>query len=716
VIRRTLGAAVVGACALLVFAGSVSDARVAATDAETPQLVVVETVPAIPGVVFSIDGHQFRSDVDGVARTMVPRPGLYRLAVESLPEVTDARIEFVRWVPGSFERGVEVRLPLSTAVQAGLSVTHRVWPSFVTTDGRPVATPKIDHVVVRGSTGEIHRGAGGDPLWLVATRPVRHVHGLTATSVNYRIESVQAGGSNVVNRGQQQFIPSRGDEWQIDVLFFSLTIGGRDAMFGFPLGSAVELKHPDGRITLHQFGEAGTATISDLPRGTYEARVIGASGLAPPAPVALSRSQQVDLVVLSHLNIAVGLGAMITLALGLLLLGRPRILRTLLRPMHHAVVLQVILLGFVSLWVAAPASALTDEIEAQRPPVLAYYYIWFDESSWNRAKTDYPLLGRYSSDEEAVVRRHIRWAKEAGIDGFIVSWKSTLVLDRRLDQLVAIAAEEDFKLAVIYQGLDFERDPLPIDRITADLHYFSYRWGDARPFDLLGPAPLVIWSGTWEFSAVEVSQVTAPLRSELTILASERSTSGYARLSSWVDGNAYYWSSVNPATNDAYPEKLLQMGEAVRQANGLWIAPAAPGFDARQIGGATVVDRVDGDTLRLQFEAAAASSPDAIGIISWNEFSENTHVEPSFEYGARELDTLSGLLGGRKAQLQDIDSSEGPSQAPSQTALIAEWLARIMALAVPALGLVAATLLAVMRMRREDARKTVMQKRQVEES
>ena len=41
-------------------------------------------------------------------------------------------------------------------------------------------------------------------------------------------------------------------------------------------------------------------------------------------------------------------------------------------------------------------------------PVLAYYYIWFDPGSWDRAKTDYPALGRYSSDEPAVMRTHIR--------------------------------------------------------------------------------------------------------------------------------------------------------------------------------------------------------------------------------------------------------------------------------------------------------------------
>jgi hypothetical protein len=91
--------------------------------------------------------------------------------------------------------------------------------------------------------------------------------------------------------------------------------------------------------------------------------------------------------------------------------------------------------------------------------VLAYYYIWYNASSWNRAKSDYPLIGRYSSDETVVMRQHVLWAKAVGIDGFIVSWKSTDVLNSRLEKLIDIAAEEEFKLAIIYQGLDFDREP-----------------------------------------------------------------------------------------------------------------------------------------------------------------------------------------------------------------------------------------------------------------
>jgi len=72
-------------------------------------------------------------------------------------------------------------------------------------------------------------------------------------------------------------------------------------------------------------------------------------------------------------------------------------------------------------------------------PLLAYYYIWFDANSWNRAKTDYPLLGKYSSDDASIMRRQIKEAKSAGIDGFIVSWKDTATNDQRLRLLMGVA-------------------------------------------------------------------------------------------------------------------------------------------------------------------------------------------------------------------------------------------------------------------------------------
>jgi hypothetical protein len=293
-----------------------------------------------------------------------------------------------------------------------------------------------------------------------------------------------------------------------------------------------------------------------------------------------------------------------------------------------------------------------------RAPLFAYYYIWFNPSSWERAKSDYPLLGRYSSDERAVMREHIREAKHSGVDGWFVSWKSTDPLNARLEKLIEIADQEHFKLAVIYQGLDFERRPLPVDTVKADIAYFNRHFAARAPFKGVFEKPLVIWSGTWKFSRADVRSVTTPNRNRLLMLASEKNVDGYARLRGLVDGDAYYWSSVNPDTYPGYPQKLQQMGAAVHADGGLWLAPASPGFDARMIGGKSFVDRRNGETLRREMDAATGSSPDAIGLISWNEFSENSHIEPSERNGNRYLQVLADIRGAPGPSAADFDSSE----------------------------------------------------------
>lgn len=306
---------------------------------------------------------------------------------------------------------------------------------------------------------------------------------------------------------------------------------------------------------------------------------------------------------------------------------------------------------------ATSAGAARADAAANPIPVFAYHYIWFNATSWERAKIDYPLLGRYSSDETSVMRQQVRWAKEAGIDAFIVSWKSTPVLNRRLAELMRIARSEEFKLAVIYQGLDFEREPLPVAQVREDLQFFGRRFARDPAFGIL-PKPLVIWSGTWRFSRDEIESVVTPLRRSLYVLASERHTSSYERLADIVDGNAYYWSSGDPLTTPSYAKRLADMGDAVHAHGGLWIAPAAPGFDARLVGGHSVVPRRGGETLRRALDAAIGSSPDAVGVISWNEFSENTHIEPSEQYGAAALRELADAHGATFAMQAEFDSSE----------------------------------------------------------
>lgn len=293
----------------------------------------------------------------------------------------------------------------------------------------------------------------------------------------------------------------------------------------------------------------------------------------------------------------------------------------------------------------AGSAAASPTAARGRPPLLAYYYIWFNHSSWRRAKIDYPLVGRYSSSDVSVMRTQVREAKAAGIDGFIVSWKDTPTDDYRLAKLMEVAAELHFKLAVIYEALDFYRHPLPVTTVAAGLRMLADRYATSSVFYRLGDKPLVIWEGTWDYSLGEISQVVSPLRGRLLVLATEKSVAGCRRVLPLVGGDAYYWSSVNPYTDGGYARKLDAMSAELHRAGKYWLAPLAPGFDARLVGGHRVVPRDNGATLRKEYATAAASAPDVLGLISWNEFSENTYVEPSVRFHYRYLDVLAGLRG-----------------------------------------------------------------------
>ena len=306
----------------------------------------------------------------------------------------------------------------------------------------------------------------------------------------------------------------------------------------------------------------------------------------------------------------------------------------------------------------APAAraAPTARAAPGSPPSFAYYYIWYQPTSWQRAKRDYPLLGRYSSDDPVVMDRHVTMAKAAGLTGFIVSWKGTRDLDARLDALVHIAAKHDFKLEIVYQGLDFHRRPLPVAKVSADLEYLADRYAGSPVFDTFSK-PVVVITGTDRLTLAQLRRATAGVHDRLRVLASAKNVGEYQRTSSVTDGDAYYWSSIDPAV-PSYARKIQEMSRAVHADGGLWVAPVPAGFDARLVGGHRVVPRRGGETLRRSIDVARRSAPDALGVISWNEFSENSHVEPSQVYDGGELTALADALGGTARVPRDLVSTD----------------------------------------------------------
>lgn len=296
-------------------------------------------------------------------------------------------------------------------------------------------------------------------------------------------------------------------------------------------------------------------------------------------------------------------------------------------------------------------------------PVYAYFYQGFNAMSWDHAKLDLPLAGPYNSDDPQVLRNQVGQAKSAGIDGFLTSWKSTDTLDRRLDLLVHAAQSQNFDLGVVYGALDFLKQPLPVETVKHDMVYLVQRWASLLTSRYYGRL-VIIWTGTDQYSTAEVRAVKAALGNRVYLLATAHNVSGYERVAKIVDGESYYWPSADP-TSSTTIAKLAALSQAVHDHHGLWVAPAASGYNGSALGGTRVIGRDNGRTLVTAMDNAYASTPDAVAVISWNEWSENTSIEPGRKYGDRELQALRAYLRARgeaiPTGLNLADSSEGDS-------------------------------------------------------
>ena len=312
---------------------------------------------------------------------------------------------------------------------------------------------------------------------------------------------------------------------------------------------------------------------------------------------------------------------------------------------------------------------------ARQIPLLAYFYIWFNPSSWNRLKKDYPLIGRYSSSDLSIMRQQVKMAKQAGITGFLVSWKNTPVLNSRLAALRSVAAAAGFKLGIVIEGRDFYGSPISMRNVRQSFDYLAMHYGSDPVFNIFGK-PLVSWSGTWLFSTQQLTSISKAYGSKLNIVATEKQPSDYQLIAKLFRGDAYYWSSADPRRTPGYASKLAEFSKVVHQHHGLWIAPAAPGFDARLLGGVRDIRRQRGQTLRLELNAAIASSPDAVGLISWNEYSENSEIEPSQEYGGTALKIIAAVEHAKAPVVQNFNSSDpaGFHAGPSQLVILCVFL------------------------------------------
>lgn len=116
--------------------------------------------------------------------------------------------------------------------------------------------------------------------------------------------------------------------------------------------------------------------------------------------------------------------------------------------------------GFLFLYFLLPKG-----VQDLKPRAMAHYYSWFPEN-WKAGffgdKVSPPLLpalGKYRSGTEEVLHQHALWAKEAGIECFILDWwpSRRWTRDRVLKASQVFQRKEQLCVALLYETLDLRQ-------------------------------------------------------------------------------------------------------------------------------------------------------------------------------------------------------------------------------------------------------------------
>jgi uncharacterized protein YgiM (DUF1202 family) len=113
----------------------------------------------------------------------------------------------------------------------------------------------------------------------------------------------------------------------------------------------------------------------------------------------------------------------------------------------------------------------------------------------------------------------------------------------------------------------------------------------------------------------------------------------------------------NTAWNDGRSARYVSERNAITSRGGKYYIPTIhPGWDEAKIAQrdhrpnpTSPRGRAGGQFLTNTWNGAVAAGTNVILVISWNEFMENSHIEPSSLYGTQSLDILRGLIPAWKA-------------------------------------------------------------------
>jgi hypothetical protein len=317
------------AAAVLIGPSPISAALPAATldggcHVVTGKNLVVATMPTVAGFTFEVNGRRYQTDVSGKARIegMTCNDTEEALAPVSgdIDQGGGTTATFDGWFGDEFlgrNRG-------SGTIYAAFRQRTRVDFALVDLQGAPVERSLVGNIVIKGSTGaEVEVPTDRSWVELDSSRVVRFSTGLVSKDILWSVQTADVDGNTAVNRGEVRFEPRKTDAVTIPLLLYPLRLTVRDTILNRPVGETVSVITPDGSVRTVELGSDATGEVAPVARGQYTLVARGGSiAINFRQPVAVSRPQEAQLTVVSYLDLAIGGGVLLAVAVGLLLGGR----------------------------------------------------------------------------------------------------------------------------------------------------------------------------------------------------------------------------------------------------------------------------------------------------------------------------------------------------------------------------------------------------------
>ncbi len=287
-----------------------------------------------------------------------------------------------------------------------------------------------------------------------------------------------------------------------------------------------------------------------------------------------------------------------------------------------------------------------------------------------------PLIGPYDSDDPDALKCQALLMKLAGIDGVIVDWYGNDdfldygMNNRSTERLIPILQKAGLRFAICYEDQTVPKEIAAGVFPASDAVAHGQRlmqWMQAHFFSL--PAylrsegrPVLLSFGTPFYDDDQWNQMFSVLP-QMPLYFTESD-----RREPTASVGGFGWPSPSGGTAQA----LLEQDDFYRRAQDwpLFIAAAYPRFDDiyQQAGIGNSYGHIDdneGRTYADTLTKALRSRAPIVQIVTWNDWGEGTQIEPSVEYGYRDLQTTQRL------RRQYLDPGFAPTSADLR--LPVEW-------------------------------------------